>query len=249
MNFRPILIVPGEQKSIFFEIFFKSIKSKKFISPLILICDKENLYREIIRFKFKKKIEVLSFNEICKKKLQNRKIYLINVSNKIPEFYVKRCFKKAFDLLRKGVTNKIINGPINKTKTLNKKFLGVTEYIANSFKKKKFAMLIFNPELSVCPVTTHLPLRLVKNHISKKILREFGFLISFTFPILIGWLLPAIRGHSFKIWTLWIGITSLSLAILRPTILLYPYRAWMKLGLILGWLNSRIIFCHCQSSI
>ena len=81
MNFRPILIVPGEQKSIFFEIFFKSIKSKKFISPLILICDKENLYREIIRFKFKKKIEVLSFNEICKKKLQNRKIYLINVSN------------------------------------------------------------------------------------------------------------------------------------------------------------------------
>ena len=95
---------------------------------------------------------------------------MINVSNKIPEFYVKRCFKKAFDLLRKGVTNKIINGPINKTKTLNKKFLGVTEYIAKSFKEKKFAMLIYNPKLSVCPVTTHLPLKLVKNHITKKIL-------------------------------------------------------------------------------
>ena len=172
MNFKPILIVPGEQKSIFFEIFFKSIKSKKIISPLILICNKKNLYHEIKRFKFKGKIEELSFIEINEKKLRNSKIYLINVSNKSPKFYVKKCFKTAFDLLRKGITNKFINGPINKTKTLNKKFLGVTEYIANSFKKKKFAMLIFNPELSVCPVTTHLPLRLVKNHISKKILRE-----------------------------------------------------------------------------
>ena len=172
MNCRPILIVPGEQKSIFFEIFFKSIRSKKIISPLILICDEENLYREIIRFKFKRKIEILSFNEICKKKLQNKKIYLINVSNKTPKFYVKKCFKTAFDLLRRGVTNKIINGPINKTKTLDKKFLGMTEFIASSFNKKKFAMLIYNPKLSVCPVTTHLPLRLVKNHITKKTLRE-----------------------------------------------------------------------------
>ena len=26
-----------------------------------------------------------------------------------------------------------------------------------------------------------------------------------------------------------------------PRLLLYPYKAWMKLGLILGWLNSRLI--------
>ena len=31
------------------------------------------------------------------------------------------------------------------------------------------------------------------------------------------------------------------LGILRPGLLLYPYRAWMKLGHILGWVNSRII--------
>ena len=158
-------------KKHFFEIFFKSIK-KKIISPLILICSKKNLYREIKRFKFKGKIEELIFEEIYKKKFQNKKIYLINISNKSPGSYVKKCFKTAFELLRKGITNKIINGPVNKTKTLNKKFLGVTEYIANSFKKKKFAMLIYNPKLSVCPLTTHLPLRLVKN-ISKKIREKF----------------------------------------------------------------------------
>ncbi len=81
----------------------------------------------------------------------------------------------------------------------------------------------------------------MKNHIPKKILREFGFLIGFTFPFLIGWILPLIGGHSFRTWTLWISIPSLILAISKPNFLLYPYKAWMKLGHILGWINSRII--------
>ena len=49
MSSKPILIVPGEKKSIFFEIFFKSLKSKSISSPLILICDKKNLNKEIKR--------------------------------------------------------------------------------------------------------------------------------------------------------------------------------------------------------
>ena len=81
----------------------------------------------------------------------------------------------------------------------------------------------------------------MKNHIQKKTLKEFGFLIGFTFPFLIGWILPLIGGHSFRTWTLYIGIPSLILAITKPSLLLYPYKAWMKLGHILGWLNSRII--------
>ena len=79
------------------------------------------------------------------------------------------------------------------------------------------------------------------NNIPKKKLREFGFLIGFTFPFLIGWILPLIGGHSFRTWTLFISIPSIILAVTNPILLLYPYRAWMKLGLILGWVNSRII--------
>jgi 4-hydroxythreonine-4-phosphate dehydrogenase len=37
MKFKPIIIVPGEPNSVFFEIFFKSLKKNKFKSPLILI--------------------------------------------------------------------------------------------------------------------------------------------------------------------------------------------------------------------
>ena len=81
----------------------------------------------------------------------------------------------------------------------------------------------------------------MKNHIPKKTLREFGFLIGFIFPFLIGWILPLIGGHSFRTWTLFISIPSIILAFTKPILLLYPYKAWMKLGHILGWVNSRII--------
>ena len=81
----------------------------------------------------------------------------------------------------------------------------------------------------------------MKNYIPKKTLREFGFLLGFAFPFLIGWILPSIGGHSFRTWTLFIGIPSIFLAVTKPGFLLYPYRAWMKLGHILGWVNSRII--------
>ena len=80
-----------------------------------------------------------------------------------------------------------------------------------------------------------------QNYISQKQLREFGFLIGIGFPVIIGWVIPAISGHLFRIWSLWIGIPLIILGILKPNLLLYPYKAWMILGIALGWINSRII--------
>ena len=77
--------------------------------------------------------------------------------------------------------------------------------------------------------------------ISKKILREFSLLIGFGFPIIIGWLLPALTNHAFRIWTLWFGITSIIIGLISPKLLYYPYKLWMKVGFVLGWINSRII--------
>ena len=54
MKNKPILIVAGEPKSIFFEIFFKSIKKNKFQSPLILIASKKIVLSQMKRFKFSK---------------------------------------------------------------------------------------------------------------------------------------------------------------------------------------------------
>ena len=107
-----------------------------------------------------------------KKKISKGKIYLINISNDNPKIYIQKCFKYAFSLLKRGLTNKFINGPIDKTKTLKKKYLGVTEYISHSFNQKKFAMLIYNQKLSVCPITTHLPLSQISKKINRKLIKE-----------------------------------------------------------------------------
>ena len=81
----------------------------------------------------------------------------------------------------------------------------------------------------------------IRESITKKQLREFGFLIGFGFPLLIGWLLPSLAGHDFRIWTLWVGIPGLIIGLTMPRLLLYPYKGWMMLGYILGWINSRLI--------
>ena len=172
MNYRPILIIPGETKSIFFEIFFKSLKSNRYNSGLILICNKKKLDKEIKKFNFKKNIELLNIHKIDTKNIKKNKIYLIDVKKQNPKNYVLDCFDVAFKLIKSGFTNKLINGPVDKSKTLKKKYLGITEYIARKFNKKKFAMLIYNEKLSVCPITTHLPLKLVSKQISKKIIIE-----------------------------------------------------------------------------
>ena len=172
MNSSPILIVPGEKKSIFFEIFFKSIKSKNIISPLILVCSKKILDKEVKKNNLNIKIELINLAQIIKKKFNKKRLYIIDINDHNSKTYIQECFSVAFKIIKRGLSNKLINGPINKSKTLKKKHLGMTEYIAKSCNQKKFAMLIYNDNLSVCPITTHLPLKLVSKKITKKLIKE-----------------------------------------------------------------------------
>ena len=80
-----------------------------------------------------------------------------------------------------------------------------------------------------------------RSHISQKQLRNFGFLIGFGIPIIFGWVIPAFYGHLFRSWTLWVGGPSLILGIIKPQLLFYPYKLWMIIGNIMGWINSSII--------
>ena len=81
----------------------------------------------------------------------------------------------------------------------------------------------------------------MKETISKKQLREFGLLLGFVFPILIGWLLPLFMGHGFRNWTLLVGGLGLGMGLALPRSLFYPYKFWISLGNVLGWINSHII--------
>ena len=179
MHYKPILVVAGEPNSIFFEIFFKALK-KKYKSPVILIASLKLLNRHMNNFNLKKKINILKKETLDNLKLSKKNINLINIhydKSKKSKIYIEECFLEAFKLIKKKITYKFINGPISKKNFLEKKYLGVTEYISEKFNTPKNAMLIFNKELSVCPLTTHLPIKLVSKNISKKLIKEKVILI------------------------------------------------------------------------
>ncbi len=188
MNYKPILIVHGEPNSVFLEIFFKSLKFKQYKSPIVLICSKKILDFYMKKFKFKKKIKLIESLNFNVKELNNKHINLIDIkyngnlinkkiSNKSSP-YIKKCFDISFKILNLGITNKFINGPISKKSFLNKKFPGITEYLSKKFKSKKNAMLIYNDQLSVCPLTTHMPIKSVAKRINKNTLIEKAKLIN-----------------------------------------------------------------------
>ncbi len=195
MKNKSIIIVPGEQESIFFEIFFKSLKSNRFRDPLILISSKKILKNQMKKNNFKKNIRLIKFDNLKKEILNNKMINLIDINKvniqykkqtKMQNDYLKKSFEIAFKILKSGFSYKFINGPVNKSNFLDKKYLGITEYISKNFKIKKFAMLIYNKDLSVCPVTTHLPLKLVAKNINKKKIIEKTKLINDFFVKNIG---------------------------------------------------------------
>ena len=177
MKIKPIILVAGEPKSIFFEIFFKAIKKNRYRSPLILICCKKKLLHEMKKNRFKKKIKIIQANDIKDIYLKNKTLNLIDIrlhnsNNKSRNEYIKNSFDIAIKLIKKRYTNKFINGPINKSSFLDKKYLGITEYISNKFNKKNIGMLIYNKKLSVSPLTTHLPIKLVAKKITKNLVEK-----------------------------------------------------------------------------
>src|SRR6056300_1168226 len=181
MHRKPIIIVPGQPKSIFFEIFFKSLNIKKIKSPLILVCSVNLFNLNAKKYKLNKKINLIN-SELTKIKLTNNFIYILDINLKkslnskiqlnYNKQYLKNCFDVSFKLLKKNVTHKFLNGPINKKDFLGKDYLGITEYISNSFNQKKTGMLIYNNKLSVCPLTTHLPIKLVTKKITKSLIQN-----------------------------------------------------------------------------
>ena len=129
-----------------------------------------------------KKIKLIDYKKYENYNLNNDQINLIDVNyNTAKAFekistksnsYISRCFEISFELLKKGKIKRFINGPISKKTFLNKNYLGITEFLSKKFKIKKSAMLIFNKNLSVCPLTTHVPLKSVTKQINKKIIAE-----------------------------------------------------------------------------
>ena len=179
MNYKPIIIVAGEPYSIFLEIFFKAKKKYKFKKPIILIVSKELLIKQMKRLNYNFKINLIDKNYNNLNKIKNDKINIIDIQFQFKKTfdtisdksntYIENCFEVALKILKQNKCSGLINGPISKKNFLKENFLGITEYLAQKTNKKdNFAMLIYNKKLSVSPITTHLPLKNVHKHITKK---------------------------------------------------------------------------------
>lgn len=175
---KPILIVTGEPNSIFLELFFKIYKTKiknKFKTPIILITSKDHLLKQMRYFKYLFSINII--NQENFKNINNKKINIIDIKfkfNKVfdkisnkSNLYLKKSFEIAIKIMKKNLARGIINGPISKKYFLNKKYLGITEYLAKKTNSET-VMLIYNNKFSVSPLTTHLPLKNVANNINKE---------------------------------------------------------------------------------
>ena len=186
-----IIIIAGEPYSVFLELLFKSIKTKKINKPFLLICSKKLLINQMKKLNYKFKINQIKESKFRRIKLLKRHINILDVSfyfkktfDKISQKsfkYIENSFKEGINLLKNNSFNILINGPISKKYFLKKKFLGITEYVAQKTGNKgREVMLIYNNKLSVSPVTTHLPLSEVKKNITtNKIIKNVLTINSF----------------------------------------------------------------------
>ena len=173
MKNNSVIVICGDPKSTFSEIFVKTFKTKFFKQikfPIILICSEILLKREFK--KFKTKINLSKFKDL--NELENNKIYYIDIpldQKKLTKtkinLYIKRSFQAGLNLLKKKKSLALINGPISKSNFLKGKYFGITEYLADKTKSSSKVMIIFNEKLSVSPVTTHVQINDVTRKINK----------------------------------------------------------------------------------
>ncbi len=77
--------------------------------------------------------------------------------------------------------------------------------------------------------------------LDKKGLREFGLVGGSIVAVVFGFVLPILRHHSLSIVPWIIALVLWVWAIVAPTTLNVVYQIWMRIGLVLGWIQTRII--------
>jgi Saxitoxin biosynthesis operon protein SxtJ len=75
---------------------------------------------------------------------------------------------------------------------------------------------------------------------TKKELRSFGLLVGGIFAVIGVWPL-LVRGEEFRTWALALALLLIAPALIFPKSLGPVHKQWMKLGHVLGWINTRIL--------
>lgn len=82
---------------------------------------------------------------------------------------------------------------------------------------------------------------LAQKQLSDKTLKQFGLILAGFLAGLFGILLPFLKSKQTPLWPWMIAGILFLLAVFTPKLLKWLYGPWMKLGNVLGWINTRII--------
>jgi hypothetical protein len=80
----------------------------------------------------------------------------------------------------------------------------------------------------------------VKEGITPKELRSFGLIVGGIFAAIALWPL-IVHGENPRWWALVLSLCLIVPAAVFPACLAWPYKGWMWVGHVLGWINTRII--------
>ena len=173
-----IAIVAGDPNSINSEIIAKAWKKIKEKKNLFLIGNYQLIKKQLNQIG----LSIPLFKiDLIKHYKNDGRLYVLDVPFKFKSIfknksndtknYVLKSLDIAHNLAFKKKIRGFINAPIDK-KIFNNKYLGVTEYLSkkNNIKNKE-VMMIFNKELAVVPLTTHLEIKDVTGKIKPSLLK------------------------------------------------------------------------------
>lgn len=157
-----ILILLLEKNKNLFYLVGKSLKylSKKRKKNFIIVGQKNF---------FDKKFQGLLYkiDNLENKKIRN-KVAIIDIESINKKNYFNKTINFAIQSLKNKQAESFINLPINK-KILPKKFVGFTEFFSSKLNTSgKETMLMYNPNFSVSPITTHIEVNKITRFLTKK---------------------------------------------------------------------------------
>ena len=180
---KKILYSPGEPSGIGPDLIIQLCKSTFWTDvkiPIVCLSDPKLLNARASDLEKKIKLEVLS--DLSELKANKRNvIQVLRVSDckntncgklyKSNAQYVLDNLQFGIDEAFKNKNHALVTGPISKENiiSINKAFLGHTEYIQQRTKSDKVLMLLASDQLKVALATTHIPLKKVANKISKEL--------------------------------------------------------------------------------
>lgn len=80
----------------------------------------------------------------------------------------------------------------------------------------------------------------MKKETTHKELRTFGLLVGGIFLVIAVWPMM-FRSEAPRLWALGLGASLVCLGAVIPRSLTHVHFAWMKVGELLGWINTRIL--------